>query len=145
MAWRRAPRRGEEEEGDGDGNHSSLYSGLTTGEILHSLVNLHLLDSDSVIDLGMRVLGSPRIMGHTLVRGPVLRAIRALPFSHFCGGESLSEASATLSRLWLRLGLQGILNFALEDSPDDASCDANLHTFLDTIRHTRELPNESVK
>lgn len=118
----------------------SLYGDLSTGELMKTLMNLQLLAYDPVVSMAMRLLSS----NQSVIRGPVMWVVQNLAFTHFCAGENLTEASHTLSHMWHRLRLQGILNFALEDAPDDASCDSHFISFLHSIRQTTQLPLESV-
>lgn len=119
-----------------------LFSGLTTRELVASLFNLLLVSCEPVADLGMKVLKSP-LMDYAPCRVPILKAVKRTVFSHFCAGETVAEASDTLTRMWA-LGLKGILDYSLEDAVDNAACDGNLRQFLRTVESTPLLPPGSV-
>lgn len=123
-------------------NDPSLYHDLTTSELLLTLVNLHLLSSKPIVDFSMKFLTS-RLMDLSAFRIPSLWAVKKLAFAHFCAGEDLTEASATLQRMW-ELGMQGILNYSLEDATDNVVCDRNAQVFVETIRQAQKLPPGSV-
>eukprot|EP00249_Psilotum_nudum_P017957 c26571_g1_i2 orf=245-2032(-) len=118
-----------------------LYSGLTSIELLITLINLQLVSYEPVVDLSIKILKSP-IM-NSLLRGPILWMVKRTVFSHFCAGEDVGEASETLRRTW-ELGLRCILDYSLEDAMDNISCDLNLEGFLKTIYQTHLLPSGSV-
>eukprot|EP01018_Ginkgo_biloba_P034595 Gb_14261 [translate_table: standard] len=119
-----------------------LYSGMTTRELLTTLFNLHLVSYEPLVDLSIKVLKSP-LMKYAVYRVPILQGVKQTAYSHFCAGENVAEASATLQRMW-ELGLKGILDYSLEDASDNESCDNNLQEFLKTVETTLLLPPGSV-
>ncbi|KAH9324368.1 hypothetical protein KI387_004546, partial [Taxus chinensis] len=123
-------------------NGQVLYSGMTSRELLSTLFNLHLVGYEPLVDLGIKLLKSP-LFKYAAFRIPVLYAVKQTAYSHFCAGENVVEASATLRRMW-ELGLKGILDYSLEDATDNVSCDNNLQEFLNTVQTTLRLPAGSV-
>lgn len=119
-----------------------LYSDLTTKELIASLFNLHIISCEPIADLGIKALTLP-LMEYAPYRLPLLQALKLTVFSHFCGGESIAEASITLKRMQA-LGLKAVLNYAMEDAADNTACDANLNQFLATVDSTPQLPLGSV-
>ncbi|KAH9324366.1 hypothetical protein KI387_004544, partial [Taxus chinensis] len=123
-------------------NGEILYSGMTSKELLSTVFNLCLVAYEPLVDLSIKVLKSP-LMNHAAFRIPLLQAVKQTAYSHFCAGENVAEASATLRRMW-ELGLKGILDYSLEDATGNISCDNNLHEFLNTVQTTLRLPAGSV-
>uniref|UniRef100_A0A0C9S838 Proline dehydrogenase n=2 Tax=Wollemia nobilis TaxID=56998 RepID=A0A0C9S838_9CONI len=123
-------------------NGEILYAGMTSKELVSTLFNLYLVAYEPVVDLSIKVLKSP-LMKPAVFRIPLLQAVKRTAYSHFCAGENVAEASATLQRMW-ELGLKGILDYSLEDATDNACCDKNLQEFLNTINTTLRLPAGSV-
>ncbi|GLJ42502.1 hypothetical protein SUGI_0880940 [Cryptomeria japonica] len=123
-------------------NGEALYSAMSSRELLSTLFNLYLVAYEPLVDLSIKVLRLP-LMKHAAFRIPVLQAVKQTAYSHFCAGENVAEASATLQRMW-ELGLKGILDYSLEDATDNDSCDQNLQGFLNTVQTTLRLPAGSV-
>lgn len=119
-----------------------LYSGMKSTELLSTLLNLHLVAYEPLVDLSIKVLKSP-LMSYAVYRRPLLAMVKRTAFSHFCAGDGVAEASKTLQRMW-ELGLKSILDYSLEDAMDNSSCDRNLIGFMQTIQQTKQLPPGSV-
>ncbi|KAJ7559511.1 hypothetical protein O6H91_04G088700 [Diphasiastrum complanatum] len=119
-----------------------LYSRTPSPELLRTLFNLLLVAYEPMVDLSIAVLKSP-LMDRSFFRVPTLWMVKNSVYEHFCAGENVAEASKTLQRMWEQ-GLQGILDYSLEDAIDNISCDENLRGFVNTIQTTRELPQGSV-
>ncbi|KAK1256848.1 hypothetical protein QJS04_geneDACA024231 [Acorus gramineus] len=118
------------------------FTSLRTTHLLKSLLHLHLVTFDPLVDVGIRVMRSG-LMDNPLTRKPLLAAIKATVYDHFCAGEDLREANRTLQGLW-EDGLRGILDYGLEDAADNDGCDRNLKEFLKTVEATSSLPPSSV-
>lgn len=119
-----------------------LYAGLTSRELLKTLINLQLVAYEPAVDLTVKVLTS-RLMDSVLFQTPVLAVLKNTAYSHFCAGEDVEEASKTLRRMWER-GLRGIITYGLEDATDNDSCDKNLESFMKVVQQTSHLPQGSV-
>ncbi|CAI5521749.1 unnamed protein product [Closterium sp. Naga37s-1] len=118
-------------------NVRKLFQQLSTSEVANAVLNLEMAAREMVVDASSALLTSP-VMRIPLVAGPVLWGVRKTAHKHFCAGETLEEAVATLDRMQ-QLGLKGILDFSVEDALDDETCDRNMEGFLRTIRMASQL------
>ncbi|CAI5471166.1 unnamed protein product [Closterium sp. Yama58-4] len=118
-------------------NVQKLFQQLSTSEVANAILNLEMAAREMVVDASSALLTSP-VMRIPLVAAPVLWGVRKTAHKHFCAGETLEEAVATLDRMQ-QLGLKGILDFSVEDALDDATCDRNMEGFLRTIRMASQL------
>ncbi|CAI5962375.1 unnamed protein product [Closterium sp. NIES-64] len=118
-------------------NVQKLFQQLSTSEVANAILNLEMAAREMVVDASSALLTSP-VMRIPLVAGPVLWGVRKTAHKHFCAGETLEEAVATLDRMQ-QLGLKGILDFSVEDALDDETCDRNMEGFLRTIRMASQL------
>jgi hypothetical protein len=123
-------------------NGAVLFSGLTSKELLATLMNLELLSHEPLVDLSLKLLNS-RLLKWQLTSTPLLWLIKRTTYSHFCAGENTVEAGQSMNRLW-ELGLRGVLDYSLEDAEDEASCNANCEAFVETIASTKQVPDGSV-
>ncbi|KAH7434114.1 hypothetical protein KP509_06G000700 [Ceratopteris richardii] len=119
-----------------------LYLGMTSSELLYTLLNLQLVAYEPLVDLSIKLLKSP-LMRFTVYRRPLLGILKKTAYSHFCAGEDVAEASGTLKRM-SELGLKSILDYSLEDAIDNISCDNNLKGFLQTVHQAREMSKQLV-
>ncbi|KAL5725572.1 hypothetical protein ACHQM5_008704 [Ranunculus cassubicifolius] len=120
----------------------SLFSSLSTPQLLRSLMNLQAASLEPIVDFGTWVMRS-RFMDNKISKKIVLGVVKHSFYEHFCAGENLEEASKTLQRIW-DSGLRGILDYGLEDATDNPSCDRNLNEFINTVETTKLLPPSSV-
>ncbi|PIA57507.1 hypothetical protein AQUCO_00600316v1 [Aquilegia coerulea] len=120
----------------------SLFSSVSSLQLLRSLVNLQMASFTPTVDFGTWVMKS-RLMENMVSKKIVLGVVKHTFYEHFCAGENLEEASKTLQRMWDN-GLKGILDYGLEDATDNMSCDRNLNEFLRTVESTKLLPPSSV-
>ncbi|EFJ24729.1 hypothetical protein SELMODRAFT_100996 [Selaginella moellendorffii] len=123
-------------------NAELLFSRMSSGELLKTLLNLQVMACGPLVDVGIKVLKSP-VANHRFLKKPIEWCVKRTIYSHFCAGENAAEASKTLQKLW-ELRLRGVLDSGLEDAADNASCDENLQQLLATIRETIALPHGSV-
>lgn len=119
-----------------------LFAGVPTTKLLRSSAILHAAAVESVIDVGTWVMRSG-LMDVGPVRGAVLGALRPTFFEHFCAGEDADEAVRTVGEV-NRIGLRGMLDYALEDAEDNEACDRNMEEFLRTVESARSRPSSSV-
>ncbi|CAA7390923.1 unnamed protein product [Spirodela intermedia] len=120
-----------------------LFASTPSGALLRSLANLKIMAWEPVVDLGIAVVRSKAVEHSAAARAVVVAALKATAYRHFCAGENVEEACKTLQGLWDD-GLQGILDYGMEDAEDNAGCDANLAEFLKTVEMTSRLPISSV-
>lgn len=123
-------------------NGEAVFAGFSSKELGRTLLNLHLVAYEPVVDLSLKVLTSP-MMKYALFQVPVNHVVKRTAYSHFCAGEDVEEASKTLKRMW-ELGLRGILDYSSEDATDNKSCDKNLEKFIQVVQQTSQLPQGSV-
>lgn len=123
-------------------NGEAIFAGFSSKELGRTLLNLHLVAYEPVVDLSLKVLTSP-MMRYSLVHVPVNYVVKRTAYSHFCAGENVEEASRTLQRLW-EVGLRGVLDYGSEDATDNKSCDENLENFVQVVQQTSQLPPGSV-
>ncbi|KAI4375249.1 hypothetical protein MLD38_013141 [Melastoma candidum] len=136
-----AERLGEDVLDLDDGR--SLFGSFSTSRLVRSAASLHAAAVGPVVDVGTWVMGSKVIMGPGLLRDAVLWGVRRTFYDQFCAGEDMPEVVRSVRRV-NALGLRAMLDYALEDVEDGASCDRNLEEFLTTIDATRTLPPSSV-
>lgn len=98
---------------------------------------------DPMVDMGLWVMNS-RLMETPILKQVISGAIKHTFYDHFCAGENLEEAGRTITRLWDRSGLQGMLDYGLENAVDYESCDQNMMEFIKTVEHSSSLPPSSV-
>jgi proline dehydrogenase len=67
------------------------------------------------------------------LRLPVDWILKPTIFSHFCGGEQISECDATIKKL-AASGIQTILDYSAEGKETDAEFDRTAHQVMETIR-----------
>ncbi|GKU97498.1 hypothetical protein SLEP1_g10640 [Rubroshorea leprosula] len=119
-------------------DHRKLFASLPTFKLLRSAANLHLAAIEPVVDFGMWVMNS-RLMETGVVRDVVLSTIKHTFFEHFCAGETEEEVETCVRRI-NEAGLEGILDYAVEHTSDNAGCDRNLQGFLGTVQLAKSLP-----
>ncbi|XP_006844178.2 proline dehydrogenase 2, mitochondrial isoform X2 [Amborella trichopoda] len=124
-------------------NGEALFSGMSSKELLRSLINLSLVAYEPFVDAGIRLMKSPSLLENPIFRQLGLPIIKKTLYDHFCAGEDMEEARGTLERLW-GVGLRGVLDYGLEDAEDDLGCDENLDQFLKTVEMASFLPPSSV-
>lgn len=95
-----------------------------------------------MVDFGMWVLNS-KLMEMEIVRDVILKITRHSFYEHFCGGEDTVEAVKYIKRL-NESGLRAMMDFAVEFTIDNDTCDRNFHGFLQTIQAAKSLPPPSV-
>jgi len=120
----------------------ATFSGITSKELLKTLLMLQMVSFEPVVDLSIKTLTSP-LMQSPLFQAPLHHVVKRTTYSHFCAGEDVADASATLERLW-QLGLRGVFYYGMEDAVDNASCDKNFTVFLQVINQSSKLPPDSV-
>ncbi|KAD3640974.1 hypothetical protein E3N88_30197 [Mikania micrantha] len=86
---------------------------------------------EPVVDMGMWVMRS-RVMQVSLLREIVLGTIKHTSYEHFVAGADLEETGRTVKKLW-ESGLRGMLDYGLEHTVDNESCDKNALQFIETV------------
>ncbi|KAI3713104.1 hypothetical protein L1987_71675 [Smallanthus sonchifolius] len=119
-----------------------LFSSVTTGKLIRSAANLNLAAVEPVVDMGVWVMRS-RVMQVGLLREVVLGSIKHTSYEHFVAGADLEETGRTVKKLW-ESGLRGMLDYGLEHTVDNESCDKNALQFIKTVESTQSLPPSSV-
>ena len=74
------------------------------------------------------------------LRLPVKKLIKATIFEQFCGGETISDCSATIQSL-ARAGVGTILDYSVEGEDNEASFEATTAEILRTIVYAAETPH----
>jgi hypothetical protein len=64
-------------------------------------------------------------------------------YSHLCMGEILGDVFYELQCM-RKMELKGIFNYNVEDTEDNASCDANLKQFLGLVSSISLFPPQSI-
>jgi hypothetical protein len=64
-------------------------------------------------------------------------------YYHLCMGEILGDVFYELQRM-RKMELKGIFNYSVEETEDNASCDANLKQFLNLISSISLFPPISI-
>ncbi|XP_051118986.1 proline dehydrogenase 2, mitochondrial-like [Andrographis paniculata] len=120
-------------------DHTKLYASFTTAKLMKSWLTLKVAAKGSVAAVGSWVINS-RAMDDPIAKAAILGFTERTFFGHFCGGKDLLEAGRTVQMLW-DTGLNAMLDYGLEHSDDNLSCDRNLAEFLASIEWTKSLPN----
>lgn len=121
----------------------ALFSRVPTKKLLKSSATLQMAAYGPMVDLGMWVMNS------SLIRIPILKemilgSIESSFYEHFVAGKDLEQVNNTIKRLWGETGLRSMLDYGLEHSTDNESCDRNTIEFIKTIDSTKSLPPSSV-
>ncbi|KAI3970948.1 hypothetical protein MKX01_024595 [Papaver californicum] len=119
-----------------------LFSSVTTGKLIRSMLNQQMASYEPIVDVGIKVIRS-RLVEIMIVKDFIMSVVKHTFYDHFCAGENLDEAKKTLQKLW-NGGLKGIMDYGLEDATDNASCDRNYNEFLKIVETTKLLPPSSV-
>ncbi|CDP02382.1 unnamed protein product [Coffea canephora] len=120
-----------------------LFSTLSTPRLLKSLITLEMAAVDPMVDMGLWVMNS-RLMETPILKQVISEAVKHTFYDHFCAGKNLEEAGRTITRLWDPAGLQGMLDYGLENAVDYESCDQNTMEFIKTVEYSSSLPPSSV-
>lgn len=115
---------------------------VPTPKLIKSSAILHIASMDPMVGFGVQVMNS-RLMKYSISRKVVLESIEHTFYDHFCGGKDLGEADRTVKKLW-DSGLRAMLDYSLEHTLDNGSCDRNLEEFIRTIESTKSLPTSPV-
>ncbi|KAK3013058.1 hypothetical protein RJ639_009658 [Escallonia herrerae] len=119
-----------------------LFGPVSTANLISSSVILHMAAMGPVVDMGTWVMNS-RVMETPVLREAVLGVVKGTIYEHFCAGSDTEEAGRTVRRLW-DVGLRAMLDYGLEHTNDNVSCDRNSEEFIRTVESTRSLPPSSV-
>ncbi|GKE14322.1 proline dehydrogenase, partial [Tanacetum coccineum] len=115
-----------------------LFSSVTTVKLLRSAANLNLAAVEQVVDLGMWVMRSKEIeIG--LLEDVVLGTIKSTSYEHFVADADMEETGQTMKKLW-ESRLRGMLDYRLEHTVDNESCNLNANQFVNTVEATQSLP-----
>ncbi|CAA0832285.1 Proline dehydrogenase 2- mitochondrial [Striga hermonthica] len=114
-----------------------LFSSVSTGKLIKSIVTLQAASMNGVVELGSTVVNS-RLMKSPISRKMLLESIEHTFYDHFCGGKDLGEADRIVKRLW-DSGLMAMLDYGLEHATDNGACDRNLDEFVQTIESAKHL------
>jgi proline dehydrogenase len=125
-------------------NTEQLFSSVKTSALITSLLNLSAMAVDPLVEFGTAVMQSPVVMESRLSRAAVVGAVKATVYKHFCAGETTEEASETVRRMWERIRLKSILDYAVEDAEDVDAATRNLDGFQRTVDMVAALPPPSV-
>ncbi|MQL94333.1 hypothetical protein Taro_026995 [Colocasia esculenta] len=120
-----------------------LFATVPSRTLLRSMAVQYAMACEPVMDLGIAFMRSGVMERSSMARAVVMAAAKETVYRHFCAGEGVEEAGRTLQGMWDE-GIQGILDYSLEDAVDNAGCDANLTEFLKTVETTSFLPPSSV-
>lgn len=74
------------------------------------------------------------------LRLPVEGIIRGTVFSHFCGGESITETKETINQLAAH-GVQTILDYSVEGEKSERSFDSTMQETINTIEAAHKSSN----
>jgi proline dehydrogenase len=78
-------------------------------------------------------IGSVKLRVALWLRFPVNWILKPTIFSHFCGGERISECDETIEKL-AASGIQTILDYSAEGKETDAEFDRTAHEVMETIK-----------
>ncbi|KAL8475968.1 hypothetical protein ACS0TY_028578 [Phlomoides rotata] len=113
-----------------------LYSSLSTGKLLTTLITLKATTVGPVANLGSKTLNSRLIMGVPIFRHLLLGLTERTFYDHFCAGKDIAAADAAAKKLW-DSGLTAMLDYGLECANENESCDRNTEGFIRTIESTK--------
>lgn len=120
-----------------------LFSTFSTSKLLKSLITLETAAVDPMVDMGLWVMNS-RLVETPILKQLISGAMQHTFYDHFCAGKDLEEAGRTVTRLWNRAGLRGMLDYGPEHAADSESCDQNMMEFIRTAEYSNSLPPSSV-
>ncbi|KAJ4825148.1 hypothetical protein Tsubulata_008684 [Turnera subulata] len=123
-------------------DHQKLFSTVPTKKLLHAALTLHMSAFGPMVDLGTWVMNS-RAMDVEITREAMLKVIRHTFYEHFCAGEDNLEVEKCVRRA-NDAGLRAMLDYAVEFTDDNETCDHNLENFIQSIQTAASLPPSSV-
>ncbi|KAL8234071.1 hypothetical protein R6Q59_020171 [Mikania micrantha] len=120
----------------------SLFASVSNGKLVHSAATLNVAAMEPMVDLSLWVMNS-RLMDVGLFRNLVLMTIKYTAYDHFVAGADTVETGQTVRRLW-DSGLRGIVDYGLEHTNDNESCDKATQKLIETAELSQSLPHSSV-
>ena len=113
-------------------NTERAFAHLDSGQLKKALVLFQTVGNNSLVKTGKVLMNLALAM-----RIPVGWAIRPTVYSHFCGGETISECDQTMDRLAAH-AVGTILDYSAEGKESEAELDQTFEEIIAAIRATKD-------
>lgn len=118
-------------------NLKIAYASLTDKELRKAYRLFSMVKSHSLVKIGKALLHFA-----LLIHIPIKWIVKPTIFSHFCGGETISECEDTIEKL-AESGIKTILDYSVEGSQNENDFDNTAAEILKTIQKSEHNKNIS--